>query len=349
MNDLNRHDNEEYHFDDSESFDFGEHDEPTKEEFIGDEEVVEDTETKDWSNERPVAESSKKPQPNKKIFIGIGIVVVLVVGYYLMVPHRTTSAGTAIAPTIVPTETTAAKPAATSVTTTTPPADNNGTTAPQNATPTQQNATTASNTNTAADNADWLNTNNSTAPSSNNTSATTAAAPASDATTAQTTAQPNAPDETSLPIQIQTLNQENQTLTLKLQQVTAQSEETAARAKALEKAVAKLQAQINQTQVNQTTQISPPPLHRPQSAITAESVMPRSSAASNESKTPLVYYVQAIIPGRAWIADSNGRIITVTQGDRIEALNSTVKNIDPINGIVTLSNGMQIEYGMVAQ
>jgi nitrate reductase NapAB chaperone NapD len=59
--------------------------------------------------------------------------------------------------------------------------------------------------------------------------------------------------------------------------------------------------------------------------------------------------VQAIIPGRAWIGDSNGRIITVTQGDRVEALNSTVSNIDPINGVVTLSNGMQIEYGMVAQ
>ena len=66
-------------------------------------------------------------------------------------------------------------------------------------------------------------------------------------------------------------------------------------------------------------------------------------------KTSLVYYVQAIIPGRAWIVDSNGHIVTVAEGDRFEALNTTVKTIDPTNGIVTLANGMQIEYGMVAQ
>jgi intracellular multiplication protein IcmG len=317
MSDLNHHDDEEeYHFDDSESFDFGEHDVAAEEEFVGDEEAIENTDTKEWANERSVSSSNKKPLPTKKIIMVAGVVVLLIVGYLIM-PNKKTSAVTAIPTATAPKEIVNA----------------------QNATIAEQNAATSSDANTALDNTangDWLS-GDTTAPTSNNTQAATAAPEEVTQTTQTTTqtTQSNAPDETNLPMQVQTLNQENQTLTLKLQQVTAQSEATAARAKSLEKVVAQLQAQVKQM-----TQTAPPPL---------KSAMPRSSAENNESKTRLVYYVQAIIPGRAWIADSNGRIITVTQGDRVEALNSTVKNIDPINGIVTLSNGRQIEYGMVAQ
>jgi intracellular multiplication protein IcmG len=332
MSDLNHHDEEEYHFDDSENFDFGEHDASAEEEFVGDEEVVEDTETKTWNNERPGVVSSKRPLPNKKIIMVAGVVVLLIVGYFIM-PRSKTPAVTAIPTATAPREMAKANPAAAPVSMPEVPTS-------QNTTSPAEGDATANSPNTALDNATngaWLNTDNSTPPTSSNTQATTAAPEEA------IPAQPNAPDETNLPMQMQTLNQENQTLTLKLQQVTAQSEATAARAKNLEKVVDQLQAQVKQM-----TQTSPPPLQRPRSEMAAEplSAMPRSSAESN---TRLVYYVQAIIPGRAWIADSNGRIITVTEGDRVEALNSTVKNIDPINGIVTLSNGRQIEYGMVAQ
>jgi intracellular multiplication protein IcmG len=343
MSDLNHHDEEEYHFDDSENFDFGEHDASAEEEFVGDEEVIEDTEAKAWNNERPDAVSRKKPLPNKKIIMVAGVVILLLVGYFIM-PRNKTPAKTAIPTATAPREMAKAKPAAMSPAPTTTES-NNGVPTSQNTTSTAEDAATANSSNTALDNATngaWLNTDNSTPPTSSNTQATTAAAPEEGIPVAQ----PNAPDETNLPMQVQTLNQENQTLTLKLQQVTAQSEATAARAKNLEKVVEQLQVQIKQM-----AQKSPPPLQRPQSEMAAEplSAMPRSNAESNDSNTPLVYYVQAIIPGRAWIADSNGRIITVTQGDRVEVLNSTVKNIDPINGIVTMSNGRQIEYGMVAQ
>ncbi len=350
MSDLNHHDEEEYHFDDSENFDFGEHDAAAEEEFVGDEEVVEDTETKAWNNERPGAVSSKKslPKPNKKIIMVAGVVVLLIVGYFIM-PRSKTPAVTAIPTATAPREMAKAKPAVTPVSTT---ESNNGVPTSQNTIPPEESAATANGPNTALDNATngaWLNTDNSTPPATSSNTQATTAVPEEVTQTTQTTTQtvqPNAPDETNLPMQMQTLNQENQTLTLKLQQVTAQSEATAARAKNLEKVVEQLQAQVKQM-----TQTSPPPLQRPRSEMAAEplSAMPSSSAESTESRTRLVYYVQAIIPGRAWIADSNGRIITVTQGDRVEALNSTVKNIDPINGIVTLSNGRQIEYGMVAQ
>lgn len=364
MSDLNHHDEEEYHFDDSENFDFGEHDVSAEEEFVGDEEVVEATETKVWNNERPGAASDKKPLPTKKILIGVGVAVLLIAGYYLMIPHGKAPAMTAIPTATAPKDIGKVKPAAAPVSA----ASSKGAAMPQqNAAVPQQNAATTQEQNAATDsvanttpdntvpdntvNGDWLNTDNNTPPPSSNTQATTTSNTQVTTTTAPTSettpaTQSNVPDESNLSIQVETLNQENQTLTLKLQQVTAQSEATAARAKNLEKVVAQLQAQVKQM-----TQTSPPPLKRQVTSMAAEpvSAMPRSSAESNASKTRLVYYVQAIIPGRAWIADSNGRIITVTQGDRVEALNSTVKNIDPINGIVTLSNGMQIEYGMVAQ
>lgn len=326
MSDLNRHDDEEYHFDDSETFDFGEHDAAAEEEFVGDEEVVENADTnKTWIGERSASAPNKKPLPTKKILMAAGVVMLLVVGYYLMRPRVKTPATPAI-PT--------AKAPSTTSTATSPVSKPMASTSDTTMTP--QQTVASSTTNTAVDNAtngDWLGADNN-APS---------AADSPQASVPPTTAAPeNALDETNLPLQVQTLSQENQTLTLKLQQVTAQSEATAARASNLEKVVAQLQSQIKQ--MSQT----PAPLKRPQPAESMAAT-PRTSAATNDSKTRLVYYVQAIIPGRAWIADSNGRIITVTQGDRVEALSSTVKDIDPINGVVTLSNGMQIEYGMVAQ
>lgn len=57
------------------------------------------------------------------------------------------------------------------------------------------------------------------------------------------------------------------------------------------------------------------------------------------------YYVQAIIPGRAWLKDPNDKIITVTVGDPISGYGEVV-NIDAKNGVVTTSSGAKIEYGI---
>lgn len=346
MSDLDRHDDEEYHFDDSETFDFGEHD-ATEEEFIGEEDVVEDTPNKEWSNSRSMAtESAKKSLPIKKIGMGVGIVVLLIAGYFLMVPRGNPSETTEIpsatktAPKVKPNQAApapAAAPASTAAT-------NTDTTAAQPASaPAAPDTTAAANANTALDNdtsGAWLGNDNSASPAPSTQPAT--GDTSADTTTTTTPAGSSATDDNNLSMQVQTLNQENQALTLKLQAVTAQSEATAARANSLEKTLAQLQAQIKQMKQESST---PAPLQRPRSVAATS----QSSTTPSTSKAALVYYVQAIIPGRAWIGDSNGRIITVTQGDRVEALNSTVKNIDPVNGIVTLSNGMQIEYGMVAQ
>lgn len=57
------------------------------------------------------------------------------------------------------------------------------------------------------------------------------------------------------------------------------------------------------------------------------------------------YFVQAIIPGRAWLKDSEGRIISVTKNDMVPGF-GTVVSIDPRNGFVTTSSGVKLEYGI---
>lgn len=57
------------------------------------------------------------------------------------------------------------------------------------------------------------------------------------------------------------------------------------------------------------------------------------------------YFIQAIIPGRAWLQDTEGRTITVTYGDSIPGLGKVTK-IDPENGVVVTSAGIKIMYGI---
>jgi archaellum component FlaC len=57
------------------------------------------------------------------------------------------------------------------------------------------------------------------------------------------------------------------------------------------------------------------------------------SSASTE------YSVHAIIPGRAWLKNSAGQIITVTEGDKLGDF-GTVAAIDATNGIVRTSSGL---------
>lgn len=51
------------------------------------------------------------------------------------------------------------------------------------------------------------------------------------------------------------------------------------------------------------------------------------------------YTVHAIIPGRAWLKNSNGQITTVTEGDKVGDF-GTVAVIDAANGVVRTSSGI---------
>lgn len=57
------------------------------------------------------------------------------------------------------------------------------------------------------------------------------------------------------------------------------------------------------------------------------------------------FFVQAIIPGRAWLEDGEGQTITVTYGDEVPGFGQ-VTEIDPQNGFVATSSGIKILYGI---
>lgn len=63
-----------------------------------------------------------------------------------------------------------------------------------------------------------------------------------------------------------------------------------------------------------------------------------------KNRTPAKkYFIQAIIPGRAWLVASNGSTLTVREGSVIPGL-GTVRIIDPNQGRVTLSSGQVIRF-----
>lgn len=64
----------------------------------------------------------------------------------------------------------------------------------------------------------------------------------------------------------------------------------------------------------------------------------------NTTASPsLVYYIQAVIPGRAWIIATNGSTLTVREGTKIAGY-GTVQLIDPLQGRVVTSSGHVIRF-----
>jgi len=57
------------------------------------------------------------------------------------------------------------------------------------------------------------------------------------------------------------------------------------------------------------------------------------------------YYVQAVIPGRAWLKDPKGATITVGRGDSVPGY-GRVEFIEPNSGTVITSSGRRIRYGI---
>ena len=65
---------------------------------------------------------------------------------------------------------------------------------------------------------------------------------------------------------------------------------------------------------------------------------------SRAQRTPAVYYyIQAVIPGRAWLVSSQGATITVREGTSVPGY-GVVKLIDPNQGRVLTSSGRSITF-----
>lgn len=57
----------------------------------------------------------------------------------------------------------------------------------------------------------------------------------------------------------------------------------------------------------------------------------------------IIYYIQAVIPGRAWLIGSNGSTLTVREGSKIPGY-GVVKLIDSLQGRVLTSSGQVIKF-----
>lgn len=68
------------------------------------------------------------------------------------------------------------------------------------------------------------------------------------------------------------------------------------------------------------------------------------SAMKNRPK-PVIYHINAIISGRAWLKGSNSSFISVAQGDDLGSYYGKIKEIDSAQGKVITSSGKVIGYG----
>lgn len=57
----------------------------------------------------------------------------------------------------------------------------------------------------------------------------------------------------------------------------------------------------------------------------------------------VIYYIQAVIPGRAWLIGSNGSTLTVREGSKIPGY-GIVKLIDSLQGRILTSSGQVIKF-----
>lgn len=146
--------------------------------------------------------------------------------------------------------------------------------------------------------------------------------------------------------QLKALNQQNVSLAGRVQVLETQLAQTASQlstyqtqaaaaqssADAMAKTVGQVETQM--TQINNALQ----------TLINASKSPTMPQAAMGPTMPPARnYFVQAIIPGRAWLKANNGQIITVGLGDLVPGFGKVVL-IDPQNGVVQTDAGLTINY-----
>lgn len=76
-------------------------------------------------------------------------------------------------------------------------------------------------------------------------------------------------------------------------------------------------------------------------------VMPKKivhhTPATHEVVRTMRYYLQASIPGRAWLMGEDGSTVTVAEGDNLRGY-GFIRRIDPVKGKVFTSSGMTIRF-----
>jgi intracellular multiplication protein IcmG len=77
--------------------------------------------------------------------------------------------------------------------------------------------------------------------------------------------------------------------------------------------------------------------------LTVRRSIAKASHHSHKSVTHVKYYLQAVIPGRAWLMAKNGATLTVREGSAVPGY-GTVRVIDPNQGRVSTSTGEVIRF-----
>lgn len=124
--------------------------------------------------------------------------------------------------------------------------------------------------------------------------------------------------------EIDTINTQMSTMNSNLSDLTTKINE-------LNQIMTNLATKLDQ-QANQLTLLTVRP--RPKSV--PQRLIPRAVPS-------LVYYIQAVIPGRAWLIATNGATLTVREGTRIPGY-GVVKLIDARDGRVIMSSGRVIRF-----
>lgn len=76
-----------------------------------------------------------------------------------------------------------------------------------------------------------------------------------------------------------------------------------------------------------------------------EQLAPKPKVAAPAKKiVPIVYYIKAIVPGRAWVTGTNGSSQSVSVGDSLPQY-GRISAINADSGVVMTSSGKVIEYG----
>ncbi|MBI5448091.1 MAG: hypothetical protein HY939_05125 [Gammaproteobacteria bacterium] len=69
----------------------------------------------------------------------------------------------------------------------------------------------------------------------------------------------------------------------------------------------------------------------------------RGEAAESPHRKKVAYYIQALVPGRAWLAASDETVLTVKEGDNIPGY-GVVTVIDPTQSVIMTSSGETIAF-----
>lgn len=72
---------------------------------------------------------------------------------------------------------------------------------------------------------------------------------------------------------------------------------------------------------------------------------PKKPQKKKLTRPPAAYHVRAIVPGRVWLESEHGKNVTLRVGDVLEGYGE-VRAIVPRQGMVVMSNGSIIQYGV---